>query len=107
MSREAPRWFGAPLRRKEDPRLITGSSMYVDDLKLPGMVSVAFVRSPYAHAGINGIDGTAALAVPGVHAVFAADDLKKVFKSYYQEVTSGESTVSANSRTLFSIRSPW
>jgi carbon-monoxide dehydrogenase large subunit len=83
-------YVGAAVRRKEDPRLITGSSTYVDDLKLPGLVSVAFVRSPYAHARINGIDGSAALAVPGVHAVITASDLKKVLKTFYMEATGGE-----------------
>ena len=65
-------YVGASVKRKEDPRLITGSSIYVDDLKLPGMVHVAIVRSPYAHAKINGIDTAAALAMPGVVAVMTA-----------------------------------
>jgi CO/xanthine dehydrogenase Mo-binding subunit len=76
-------YVGATVRRKEDPRLITGSSTYVDDLQLPGMVSAIFVRSPYAHANINGIDATAALAMPGVHGVYSALDLKKVLKASY------------------------
>ena len=76
-------YVGATVRRKEDPRLITGSSTYVDDLQLPGMVSAIFVRSPYAHATINGIDASAALAMPGVHGVYAADDLKKVLKASF------------------------
>ena len=50
------RYAGAQVKRKEDPRLITGSSVYVDDLALPGMVHMAIVRSPYAHATITGID---------------------------------------------------
>ena len=65
-------YVGATVKRKEDPRLITGSSIYVDDLKLAGMVHVAFVRSPYAHARIKGIDTAAALAMPGVVAVVTA-----------------------------------
>ncbi|MCC6793289.1 MAG: xanthine dehydrogenase family protein [Thermomicrobiales bacterium] len=89
-------YVGATVRRKEDPRLITGSSTYVDDLQLPGLVSVAFVRSPYAHARINGIDGSAALAIPGVHAVITAADLKKVMKTFYQEPTGGETGEDAN-----------
>ena len=83
-------YVGATVRRKEDTRLITGSSTYVDDLKLPGLVCMAVVRSPYAHAKINGIDGSAALAVPGVHAVITAADLKKVLKNFYMEPTGGE-----------------
>ena len=58
-------YVGAPVKRKEDPRLITGSSIYVDDLTLPGMVHVAIVRSPYAHAKITGIDTAAALSHAG------------------------------------------
>ena len=89
-------YIGATVRRKEDPRLITGSSTYVDDLKLPGLLSVAFVRSPYAHAEIRGIDGSAALAVPGVHAVITAEDLKKVLKNFYQAPTGGETGEDSN-----------
>ena len=70
--------------------------MHVDDLKIPGLLSVAFVRSPYAHAKINGIDGSAALAVPGVHAVITAADLKKVLKNFYQESTGSETGENAN-----------
>lgn len=71
---------GAQVRRKEDPRLITGNGMYVGDLHLPGMRYVAFVRSPYAHAAINGIDKSAAEAMPGVVAVFTGEDLKSDYK---------------------------
>ncbi|MGH2535573.1 MAG: xanthine dehydrogenase family protein molybdopterin-binding subunit [Thermomicrobiales bacterium] len=74
------RYVGARVRRKEDPRLITGSSTYVDDLHLPGMLHVAVVRGPYAHARINGIDASDALAIPGVVAVYTADDLNRIFK---------------------------
>jgi carbon-monoxide dehydrogenase large subunit len=74
---------GAPVKRKEDPRLITGSSVYVDDLQLPGMVHLAIVRSPYAHANITGIDTSAARAMPGVVAVITARDLAKVLRSKY------------------------
>jgi aerobic carbon-monoxide dehydrogenase large subunit len=89
-------YVGATVRRKEDPRLITGSSTYVDDLKLPGMVCMAFVRSPYAHALVKGIDGSAALAVPGVHAVITAADLKKVLKNFYMEAEGGETGEDSN-----------
>jgi len=66
---------GRSLRRKEDPRLITGRSRYVDDIVLPGTHYVAFVRSPEAHAKITNIDASAALALPGIVAVFTGDDL--------------------------------
>ena len=68
-------YMGAHVKRKEDPRLITGSGSYVGDLKLPGMHYVAFVRSPYAHAHIGEIDASAALALDGVVAVVTGDEL--------------------------------
>ena len=67
--------IGARVKRKEDPRLITGKGNYVGDLKLPGMHHVAFVRSPYGHARIRGIDATTALNHPGVVAVITGRDL--------------------------------
>jgi aerobic carbon-monoxide dehydrogenase large subunit len=66
--------LGSPVPRKEDLRLLTGRGRYVSDLALPGMLHAAFVRSPYAHADVNGVDTAAALAVPGVAAVVAGDD---------------------------------
>ncbi|HET7056294.1 MAG TPA: xanthine dehydrogenase family protein molybdopterin-binding subunit, partial [Thermomicrobiales bacterium] len=80
-------YAGAAVRRKEDPRLITGASTYVDDVKLPNLVEAAFVRSPYAHARINGIDATDALAMPGVIAVYTAADLKKIMPSAWPDTT--------------------
>jgi carbon-monoxide dehydrogenase large subunit len=70
--------LGAAVKRKEDPRLITGASTYVDDIELPRMVHAAFVRSPYPHATLNGIDVAEALALPGVLAVFTEHDLRGV-----------------------------
>jgi carbon-monoxide dehydrogenase large subunit len=67
--------MGVRVKRKEDPRLITGAGSYVGDMTLPGMRYVAFVRSPYAHARIRGIDTAAALASPGVVAVVTGADL--------------------------------
>jgi len=67
--------LGARVRRNEDPRLLTGRALFVDDLNLPGMLHVAFLRSPYAHARIVGVDTSAARAMDGVHAVLTADDL--------------------------------
>src|SRR6478752_2884576 len=71
-------FVGARVRRKEDPRLITGTSTYVGDVQLPGMLHCAILRSPYAHARINGIDASAALAHPGVVAVFTGEQMKKM-----------------------------
>ncbi len=74
------RYVGARVRRKEDPRLITGISLYVDDLKLPGMLSVAFVRSTYPHARIRRIDPAPALQMPGVVAVITGEQLRQWVK---------------------------
>jgi len=69
---------GAPIKRREDPRLITGQATYVDDIKLVGMLYMAVVRSPYGHARINSINTEAARQHPGVVAVYLAEDLKGV-----------------------------
>src|SRR5438876_1243313 len=68
--------LGSPIKRREDPRLITGQSTYVDDIKIPGMLHMAVVRSPYGHARINSINADAARKHPGVVAVYTAEDLK-------------------------------
>lgn len=67
--------FGQRIKRNEDPRLLTGQALFVDDVQLPGMGHVAFVRSPHAHAQIVRIDVSAALERDGVLGVFTADDL--------------------------------
>jgi len=68
------RYFGAPVARVEDPRLLTGGGRYVDDIVLPGMLHAAFLRSPVAHGRIRRIDRSAALALPGIHAVYGMTD---------------------------------
>ena len=83
-------YVGASVRRKEDPRLITGSSIYVDDLRLADAVHVAFVRSPHAHARIVRIDTSAAAAMPGVLTVMTAADLAPLLKDKYPVVPAGE-----------------
>ena len=72
--------IGARVKRKEDPRLITGTATYVGDLKLPGMRYVAFVRSPHAHARIGAIDTSAARGMPGVVAVVTGEDLLPLYE---------------------------
>jgi aerobic carbon-monoxide dehydrogenase large subunit len=67
--------FGQSIKRREDPRLITGRGNYVDDVRLPGTLHAAFVRSPHAHARIRGIDATAAKKLKGVAAVYTGKDL--------------------------------
>jgi carbon-monoxide dehydrogenase large subunit len=68
--------IGQPVRRKEDFRLLTGRGCYGDDVSLPGMAHVVFVRSPHAHARIASIDKRAALAAPGVLAVLTGADYR-------------------------------
>lgn len=66
--------IGKPVRRQEDHRLITGRGQFSDDHSVPGQAYAAFVRSPYPHAEIGGIDTATALAVPGVLAVYGSAD---------------------------------
>jgi len=68
--------LGTKRKRVEDVRFTQGKGNYVDDIKLPGMLFGDFVRSPFGHARIKSINKDAALALPGVKAVFTADDLK-------------------------------
>jgi carbon-monoxide dehydrogenase large subunit len=68
--------MGAEVKRKEDPRLITGASSYVGDVTMPGLHYVAFVRSPHAHARVRKIDARAALKRPGVVRVVTGEDLR-------------------------------
>jgi carbon-monoxide dehydrogenase large subunit len=68
-------YIGRALKRVEDPRLIRGIATYVDDITLPGMLHVAILRSPYAHARINRIDTEAAKALAGVVAVFTGAEV--------------------------------
>ena len=66
---------GTARKRKEDARLITGRTKWTDNIQLPGMLHLAMVRSPFAHATIDAIDTSAAAASPGVIAVFTGADL--------------------------------
>ena len=68
-------FMGRHVRRREDPRLITGSATYVDDIALPSMAHMAILRSPLPHARILSIDTSAALELPGVLAVVTGSDV--------------------------------
>jgi carbon-monoxide dehydrogenase large subunit len=70
--------LGNSVRRVEDPELLAGKGRYVDDLDIEGLLHVAFVRSPYAHARILSIDRSDAASMPGVVAVFTHDDIDLV-----------------------------
>lgn len=72
------RYFGAAVPRVEDPRLLKGSGRYTDDIRLPGTLHAAFVRSPHAHARIVKIDMREARAQPGVAGVFSSADFGDV-----------------------------
>jgi aerobic carbon-monoxide dehydrogenase large subunit len=73
---EAPeKYVGGGVPRKEDPALVTGRANWTDNIKLPGMLHVALLRSPFAHAKITNLDVSAALEQPGVVAAFTGDDL--------------------------------
>jgi carbon-monoxide dehydrogenase large subunit len=69
------RIFGSGIKRREDPRLITGKGKYTDDMQLPGMLHMAIVRSPHAHARIKSINTASAKSMPGVVGVFTGTDL--------------------------------
>src|SRR6476659_6451806 len=69
------KYVGKRIKRTEDPRLIKGLAHYVDDIRLPDTLHVAFVRSIYAHAKINGIDVSEAAKAPGVVAVYTGKDI--------------------------------
>lgn len=71
----AGRFVGARVNRVEDPRLLTGHGVYIDDVRLPGMVHAAFVRSPMAHGRIRSIDVSQAVLVPGVIAVWTGAEI--------------------------------
>ena len=69
--------LGESIKRREDPRLITGRGTYVDDVRLVGMLNMVLVRSPHAHANISSIDTSAAEAAEGVVAVYTGEQLEE------------------------------
>ncbi len=73
--------IGSPVKRKEDPKLITGNGLFTDDIKLPGLLYGTFLRSPHAHAVLKRVDASKAKEMPGVVAVFTAADLAGKMKS--------------------------
>src|ERR1700730_7528224 len=75
---EKEKLVGKGIRRREDPRLITGTAVYVDDIQMPGMHHACIVRSPHGAAKIKSINIKPALDLPGVAAVFTAKDTQKV-----------------------------
>ncbi len=76
----ATRSFGQRIRRNEDPALLQGRALFTDDVQLPGMLHVAFLRSDYAHGRLLSLDTTAARQAPGVTAVYTAADLGELWQ---------------------------
>ncbi|MCO6453333.1 MAG: xanthine dehydrogenase family protein molybdopterin-binding subunit [Caldilineales bacterium] len=74
------RYFGQRITRNEDPMLLTGQALFTDDVHLPGMLHAAFVRSDHAHARILNIDTSYAREIPGVVAIYTAEDLSDYWK---------------------------
>ncbi len=72
--------LGKRIQRNEDPRLLTGQALFVDDVQLPGMLHAAFLRSDYPHARIHSIDASAARNRLGVVAVYTAEDMGDVWR---------------------------
>jgi carbon-monoxide dehydrogenase large subunit len=81
---ESKLWTGQPLRRKEDPRLLTGYGRFVDDVKLPRMLHAAILRSPYAHARITHLDISHAASLPGVVCILTGEDVSKITDPFLQ-----------------------
>jgi carbon-monoxide dehydrogenase large subunit len=90
--------------RKEDARFIQGKGNYVDDIKLPGMLYMDIVRAPVAHARIKRIGKEAALAIPGVHAVLTADDLKPLKLHWMPTLAGDVQAVLADEKVHFQMQ---
>ena len=74
-SGQLPKMIGTPVKRKEDPRLITGEGKYTDDVQFRGMTHMAVLRSPHGHAPIRSIDASSALQQPEVLAVLTRREI--------------------------------
>ena len=90
-----------PMRRKEDPRFVRGQGRYIDDLKLPGMLHGAVLRSPLAHARIISIDTTAAAAHPKVKAVITGADLDGLGLAWMPTMSADTQAVLATDKVRF------
>ena len=84
------RVFGSGIKRREDPRLLTGTARYTADITLPGQLYAAILRSPHGHARIRKIDTAAAKAAPGVVAVFTGADTEGVLADDSVRVAGAE-----------------
>jgi alcohol dehydrogenase (cytochrome c) len=96
-----PMPLGKPIRRKEDARLIRGQGRYLDDIRLPGMLYLALVRSPYAHARIVRVDTSRAKALPGVRLVLTGDDLAQLNLAWMPTLAGDKQMVLATGKVLW------
>jgi carbon-monoxide dehydrogenase large subunit len=96
--------IGESRLRKEDARFIQGKGNYVDDIKMPGMLHMDIVRAPVAHARIKRINKAAALAIPGVHAVLTADDLKPLKLHWMPTLAGDVQAVLADEKVHFQMQ---
>jgi carbon-monoxide dehydrogenase large subunit len=97
---DRPIGFGR-LKRKEDARFIRGKGTYLDDIRLPGMLHAAILRSPFAHARINSIDTSEALAHPNVVAVITAKDLETLGLAWMPTISYDTQAVLAGDKVRF------
>src|SRR5215468_2854182 len=95
------RGMGHSVKRKEDARFLRGKGNYVDDVKLPGMLYLDIVRSPYAHAKIKSIDTSKALAIPGVLAVITGKDLDAAGLAWMPTLMSDKQMVLPVDRVVY------
>ena len=104
-------YLGQGMKRFEDPRLITGQGLFVDDVKLPGMLHVAILRSPHAHARIRSLDAAEARSLPGVVHVLTSEDIEGVlqpvptgigvYKGKFDQIEAPEHPVLARGKVCY------
>ena len=100
-SAEHPGWMGKSVPRIEDARFIAGRGNYVEDVVLPNMLHMAILRSPYAHAKINSIDSSAAMALPGVVAVVTGELLAQHKLAWMPTLSGDTQAVLATDKVRF------
>src|SRR5437773_6786591 len=98
---EAIRGIGHSVRRVEDDRFIRGAGTYIDDIHLPGMLHMAILRSPYAHAVIKGVDASKAQELPGVIAVVTGDLMAQHKLAWMPTLSGDTQAVLATDRVRF------
>src|SRR5712692_1982862 len=96
--------MGNAVKRKEDPRFIQGKGNYVDDVKLPGMLFLDFVRSPYAHAKIKSINAEKAKALPGFVAVLTGKDLQPLGLDWIPTLSGDKMMVLPTEKVVFQMQ---